>query len=184
MKEKESLRKEYIKIRNSISDRILKSIIIFNKIISLSEYKNAHIIGLYNSIGSEVNTSEMIEYFISDNKIVCLPRVTEDNMDFYRIYSLNDKFEKSKFNVLEPIIDENNYISADKIDLLIVPGVCFDIYKNRLGYGKGYYDRYLENANLIKIGICFDEQIVRSRKIPISKNDIMLDKVVSDKNIY
>ena len=182
MEDKKVLREKYIKIRNDIEDKLEKSGLIFNKIISLSEYKNANIIGLYNSIGSEVNTSEMIEYFISDDKIVCLPRVFGDDLKFYRIYSLNDKFEKSKFNVLEPIIDSNNYIDVDKIDLLLVPGVCFDVYKNRLGYGKGYYDRYLENADVMKIGICYEEQIIS--KLPVSNNDVRLDKVITDKRTY
>lgn len=174
------LRKKYLLIRKSIINKEEKSDIIFNKLISSDEYKKSHVIALYYSLKSEVNTLKLIEYSLKKNKIVLLPKVIEDYMIFYKIESLNS-LNKSNFGIMEPcsgiIFDKNN------IDLIVVPGVCFDIYLNRIGFGKGYYDKYLTNYNGISIGICFQEQI-DDEKITSDKTDIKLKKIITDKNIY
>lgn len=183
-KKKRKLRKKYLKIRTKINNKIEKSDIIFNKIIMMEEYNNAKVIAIYKNLASEVDTSKLIEYSILNNRIVVLPRVKDNDLYFYKISSLNDKFEKSKFGVEEPLDDKNNLINPDMIDLIIIPGICFDKDRNRLGFGKGYYDRFLENKNIKSIAICFDKQILKYRKIPITNTDIKVDKIVTERSIY
>lgn len=177
---KEIIRKKYIEIRKNIENKDVKSEIIFNKLISLDLYKEANVIALYNNLKSEVDTSKLIKYSLKIGKTVLLPRVVNNNLKFYKV-TFNDELIKSSFGVFEPSENENNYVSSKKINLMIVPGVCFDKSKNRMGFGKGYYDRYLENTNINTIGICFDEQIVS--KLPVNKNDIRMKMIVSDSKV-
>ncbi len=174
------LRKKYLIIRQNIINKDKKSEMIFNKLISSDEYKKSNIIALYYSLKSEVNTLELIKYSLKNNKIVLLPKVINNDMVFYKIESLNNLI-KSNFGIMEPsngiIFDKNN------IDLIVVPGVCFDKYLNRIGFGKGYYDKYLSNSNIYSIGICFQEQI-SDGMIITDKTDIKLKKIITDKNIY
>ncbi|MBQ6282897.1 MAG: 5-formyltetrahydrofolate cyclo-ligase [Bacilli bacterium] len=173
---KDELRNKYKIIRDNIKDKDIKSNIIKNKVINTIEYQNSKVIALYKNLGSEVKTNELINYALNDNKIVVLPKVIGNTLVFYK--TDNKSFTKSKYNIYEPI--ETDIV--DNIDLFIVPGICFDKYKNRLGFGKGYYDRALK-TNSKKIGICFEEQIYENR-IKVDPFDIRMDKIITDKNIY
>ena len=84
---------------------------------------------------------------------------------------------KGKFGILEP----TSKVSLVDPDLVVVPGLAFDLHLHRLGYGKGYYDRFLKSTSSYKIGICFDFQIVE--KIPNESHDQKMDEVISEKRI-
>lgn len=180
---KNDLRKKYISIRNNIKNKEEKSLVIMKKIKEEEKYKNAKVVALYKNLKSEVDTSELIEYSIKIGKTVVLPRVEGKILKFYKINLLNDKLIKSAFGIEEPIADKTKLICKDDIDLLIVPGICFDRQKNRLGFGKGYYDRFLEMTNLETIGICFEEQVI-NEKLPITEKDKMVKMIITDKKIY
>ncbi len=172
---KQELRTKYLKIRNDISNKDIKSDIIFNKIINTSEYQSANTVALYKNLISEVDTNKLIDYTLTIGKTVSLPRVEDNNLNFYKV----DKqtiLIKSNFGVFEPI--SNQVIPKENIDLIIVPGVCFDKNNNRLGFGKGYYDRYLMNTKMKKIGICFIEQLTNN--IPADSNDVKMDLIITD----
>ena len=169
---KSDLRNQILEKRKNIKDKEKKSTIIVDKILHLDIYKNSKVIAIYNSLPNEVDTSYLINKSI--DKEILLPRITNNKMVFIKVNS-NTKYTKSNFNINEPIGEE--YLG--KIDLIIVPGVAFDKYLSRLGYGKGYYDKYLENKNVYKIGICFSEQIVD--KVPIDKHDIKMNLLLTEK---
>ena len=177
MSEKEELRKRFIKIRNDLLGKDSKSLIVFNKIIEDKDFKNAKRVALYKSLKSEVNTDYLIDYLLNNKKEVLLPRVVFDDIVFLK-YSKGDILEKSKFGVMEPVYNIANLFEKNSIDLIIVPGVSFTSDGNRLGFGKGYYDRYLNGCNIKTIGICFKEQICDY--IPVDKNDYKVDKVITD----
>ena len=179
---KNELRKWYIFKRNNIENKKEKSTIINNKVKEQQEYKMANIIALYKSLQSEVDTESLIRDSINLGKIVALPKVEKEELKFYKIKSEKDKLIKSKFGVEEPEGNEINYIDENYIDLIIVPGVCFDKEKNRLGFGKGYYDRFLANSKAQTIGICFEEQIVE-KMLPREEHDIKIQKIITDKKI-
>ncbi len=174
---KNDIRKKYLLIRKKINNKDIKSRIIMEKIIDDDYFKNSKVIALYKSLKNEVNTDYIIDYCLKNNKIVLLPRVVLNDLLFYT-YSLDDKLEKSNIGILEPIDNHCNCYDGEKIDLVIVPGVCFSENGDRLGYGKGYYDRFLKGKNVKSIGICFKEQLCN--RLPINIDDYKLDKVISD----
>lgn len=169
---KNELRKNYKDIRNNIKDRNNQNKIIFNKVISLEEIKNIDTILIYVSFNNEVDTLNIIKYFLGKKK-VAVPKVNGNEMDFYYIDSFND-LSKGSFNILEPTT--TNKVTSFDNSICIVPGLCFDKENYRLGYGKGYYDKFLSNKNIYTIGLSYEETIIK--KLPIDKYDIKLDKVI------
>lgn len=179
MGSKENLRKEYLIKRKNIKNKLEKSNIIYEKIINSEKYINSKVIALYKSLKDEVDTNRLINYSLSIGKIVLLPKTYENEMNFFKIEK-NEQLIKSKFGVEELKEDFDKLCSSEEIDLMILPGVCFDKNLNRIGFGKGYYDRYLENSNSIyKIGICFKEQITKDI-LPHDTYDIRLDEIICD----
>jgi len=178
---KKEIRGEFKRIRENIKNKEIKSRIICDKILESEFYKKSKVIGLYSSFFSEVDTLRLIETALKDGKIVALPKVCDKELKFYRISKIEDLISGGAFGIKEPKKNIENLIAKNNIDLIIVPGICFDKAKNRIGFGKGYYDRYLANENnIIKIGICFDEQ-VREEDIPVGDFDIRMDIVITDK---
>ena len=178
MVEKEVLRKKYIELRKSIINKEEKSNNIFLNLIDLSAFKNSNIIGIYCSMIDEVDTYRIIKYCLLDDKEVLVPKLNNNGtMNFYKIDDLNELSIKNKFGISEPISN----IKQDNMDLIVVPGICFDSKLNRVGFGKGYYDKYLMNRDIYKIGLCFDWQVLDSDFINVNKYDIPMDIVVTDK---
>jgi len=177
--QKHKLREEYRLIRSNIRDKKEKSQIIAEKLKRNETYKKANIVALYKSLECEVDTTEIIEYSIICGKTVVLPKVVGEELNFYKI-SLEEKLVKSNFGVEEPRGDERNFVDKNKIDLVIVPGLCFDKEGNRLGFGRGYYDRFLRNTGLKTIGICFKEQMINNGLIPISDSDVKIWQVITE----
>lgn len=181
--EKEKLRKEALRIRKYINNKKEKEKIITKKVIDLPEYRQAKTIAIYKSMHKEVSTDELIEYSLNNKKIVALPKVVFENLEFYKINSINDLLIKSNFGVEEPIEKIENFVNKKDIDLVIVPGLCFDREGNRLGFGKGYYDRFLEDSNLKTLALCFSDQLLQEKQIPITENDISMQQIVTDKEV-
>lgn len=181
---KEIIRKEFKAIRNNIENKRAKSKLITEKLLNLSEVKVAKLIGIYMSFSSEVDTKDLIEQLLMLGKNIVIPRIYNNiEMEFYKVNSINDLKNKNILGILEPENNKENKASKDDIDLMIIPGICFDLEKNRVGFGKGYYDRYLKNLNIKKIGICFDEQLLTGDTIATNKYDIKMDKIVTNKRI-
>ena len=178
---KEELRKRYKIIRDNINNRDKKSSEIIKRLINTKEYQKSKVIALYSNISSEVETKELIKISLENKKVV-LPKINKDNtMDFYEIKYLKD-LEVGAFNIKEPKIKNKKPIKKEEIDLMIIPGICFDKNRNRIGYGKGYYDKYLSNTNIKKIGLCYEEQI--TKEIKSDKTDIRLDYLITEIKIY
>ena len=106
----------------------------------------------------------------------CEAKIENNIINFYYINSLND-LKVGLFGILEPTTQEkvNNYENTT----CIVPGICFDKNNYRIGYGKGFYDKFLSNKNIYTIGICYKETLIN--KIPIDKYDISLNEIISTK---
>ncbi|MBP5678404.1 MAG: 5-formyltetrahydrofolate cyclo-ligase [Bacilli bacterium] len=173
---KEEIRKEAMLMRKRIPHKQEKSEKIFQKIIQQERYQKAKGIALYKSLENEVSTDLLIDYSLSVGKRVYLPRVEDDHLSFYQIDS-STVYEKSSFSIEEPVPNEN-IMKENDVDFIIVPGVLFDSLNHRMGYGGGYYDRFLQNKKIYKIGVCFQEQ--QKEFIPVTKYDVMMDEVVTD----
>ena len=134
-------------------------------------------IGCYYSIGSEVQTVELITHLLKEKKIVSLPRISDGMMTFRKIEDLT-KLEKGEFDIPEP---KDNAQVEEKHDVVLVPCVGLDNEGNRIGYGAGFYDKYLEKKDLIKIGLSYSKQIVKT--IPISDGDVKMDWMITEKDV-
>lgn len=179
---KSELRKYYLNIRNNLINRDYKSKIIVEKILEEKKYKQSQIIGVYSSFKNEVNLNSLIDFSLKNKKTVCLPIVLDDyNMVFCKISSREELININKYKIKEPLLNKLNIINPKNIDLILVPGICFDTNKNRIGFGKGYYDRYLKNSNSYNIGVCYDEQLIYDFYIENNLFDISLDEVITDK---
>ncbi len=182
---KNILRKNILERRNNISntEREEKNRKILKRLINLKEIKRAKNICAYVSKGSEADTIKLIEKLIKTDKAVYAPKsdINSNSMTFYRINSLSDLISGA-FSILEPSIEGEKYVSFDKCDVCIVPALSFDNQGFRLGYGKGYYDRFLKDFIGIKIGICYEELITET--LPRLDTDIAVDMIISEnKNI-
>jgi 5-formyltetrahydrofolate cyclo-ligase len=175
MLEKKEIRKELISKRKQLTaeEVVTKSSLICNKIIDSELYQKSSVIYCYSAINNEVNLSELIEHAFIHNKAVALPRVENNEMSFHIIKSF-DELKAGYYNILEP----QKKIPAPQADLIIVPAVAFTKDGNRLGYGGGFYDRYLEKNNIYSIGVCYDFQILE--QIPTMKHDKKINKIISN----
>jgi 5-formyltetrahydrofolate cyclo-ligase len=139
---------------------------------NLPEFQSANIIFLYWSLPNEVDTQVFIEKW-SVNKTILLPVIENDAM-ILKCYTDNACLVTGKFNICEP--DTATFTDYSRIDLCVVPGLAFDKHGNRLGKGKGFYDKFLSNINAMKIGICFDVQYIDN--IPHDDWDQKMDLIV------
>jgi len=173
---KNKLRKQFLVQRNSLIDRDIKNNIIKNKVLNSEVYQKCKSIFTYVSMGSEVDTLKIIEYSLLNNKSVAVPKITQTKMIFVKIDSLND-LKLGKFNILEPVSDYE--IKSDEYTLFLIPALVFDKNNYRIGYGGGYYDKYLYNIKCLKkVGLAYSFQIVES--VPKNDFDIPLDFVITD----
>ena len=137
--------------------------------------KNASVILMYYSLADEVYTHDVIDQLVADGKTVLLPAVIDDTHMELRTYRGPQDLQGGFFDIMEPVGDE--FTDYDQIDVAVVPGMAFDSRNNRLGRGRGYYDRLLPQlAHIYKIGVCFDFQ--RLPGIPTDANDQAMDEVI------
>ena len=137
--------------------------------------KKASTIMLYYSLPDEVFTHDVIKTLVAEGKKVLLPVVIDDeNMELREYHDDND-LTLGAYNIMEPT--GKLFTDYESIDLAVVPGMMFDLQGNRLGRGKGYYDRFLKKIRgTYKIGICFKFQITDN--VPCGRNDVLMDEVI------
>ena len=235
MYSKKQLRTKILQIRDALTEeqRQIDSAKITEKVLASEEYQNSKIILTYASFRSEVNTFLLMEQAIKDGKKVYVPRIEEEvqedgtrvkSMEFYQILS-TDELQEGYWGVPEPeaevermfsigtnktednILQEEKGISLVKSALLIIlPGAVFDLEGNRIGYGGGFYDRYLAGLrpqktttraetditlatdimidagiSICKMALAFECQLVELGVIPIEPHDVQVDVIVTEK---
>lgn len=176
-----SLRKRYKDMRLGYSTEHKKQLdeAIINRLMRTYQYKNADTLLCYVSTSIEVDTHYLILKSLESGKKVAVPKCNPDNvsMDFYFINGFDD-LEKGTFGVLEPI--ENRCVKySGENGICIVPGLSFDYGGYRLGYGKGYYDRFLTDYPQTKIGICYNDCM--QKKLIHGRYDIPVDLLITEK---
>lgn len=180
-KVKNTLRQKYVKIRDAIeeSEREAQNEIIMRRLTTMSEYVDAETVCVYASLASEVDTDRLIEKMLSDRKKVALPICNKKNrtMKMCLIKNISELLPGA-YGIREPA-EECAEIGKNEIDLIVVPGLCFDLSGNRIGYGGGYYDRYLADFGGTSVGIAYNECIVA--EIPSDKYDCRVNMVISAK---
>lgn len=179
---KKTLRNKILKVRDSLNIKEKETMDnrIFNQLINSELYINAKSIFIYLSFGTEIDTNKIINKALEDKKEVYIPKIykSDKSMKAIRLSSFKDLKENS-MGILEPIND-SNFIEKENIDLIIVPGVVFDFKGNRIGYGGGYYDRYLESIKDLgnKVVLAYDLQIVDF--IEPELHDITFDYIITN----
>ncbi len=175
--QKNTVRKEIkqLKKQYTLEEKKAKSKIIFEQIELLSEFQQADIIMAYWSMNDEVYTHDFVLKWYQ-TKTIILPSVKDDELELRVFKGLDDMIEGTAFGIKEPRALYKN--SLDKIDMIIVPGVAFDKQNNRLGRGKAYYDKLLSKTSALKVGVCFDFQMLG--KVPADQYDVKMDRVITD----
>ena len=172
VKDKSEIRHKIKELKREICDEQKQkdAVVVFDKITATTEFKAAKSILIYWSSKDELPTQKFIAEW-KDKKCILLPIVVGEKMEIKKFTSI-EKMKTGFMGILEPYSDESY---CGDPDLILVPGVAFDIKKNRLGRGKGYYDRYFNQSKAQKWGIGFDLQLLKS--IPFNENDVPLDKI-------
>jgi 5-formyltetrahydrofolate cyclo-ligase len=146
-------------------------------VINDNKFQSAKVVGAYFAFGSEVATELIIERAKMLGKKIALPRVEEDKITFYELSSTRSLI-MGRFGIMEP----PPYGHMDEIDLLVVPGIAFDKKGNRLGYGKGFYDRLLSGKRTFSIGLAYSFQLLEN--LPHDRYDKRLDAIASEDGIH
>lgn len=149
---------------------------IFDRLKEENFYKNSKSVFVYLSKNKEVRTDLIIKDLLAQNKEVYVPKIEGNFMKAARLYSLSDLVD-GKFSI--KTTTSETYTKNP--DLSLVPGLSFDRDKNRLGYGGGYYDRFLKESDTKSVGLFVS--LFESSKLPTNKNDQKLDYIITDKEI-
>ncbi len=151
------------------------SSVIMRRLTVHPKIKNSSTIMMYYSLDDEVFTHEVIDQLVSEGKKILLPAVISDTEMELRCYEGPQDLVGGFFHIMEPI--GKKFSDYAQIEVAVVPGMGFDSRCNRLGRGKGYYDRFLPLLpNAYKLGVCFDFQ--KMPGIPADTNDIKVDEVI------
>ncbi len=185
---KDELRNQSKAIRSGVVEKERLSQDINFKLIAMFRREGFRNVSSYVSMGTEVDTSILLDYCLKEFGHIAIPNIEPNmNMGMVRLESL-DELVISNFNFgqLNPNIknSENRDVGSSSLDVIIVPLLAFDISRNRLGYGKGNYDKYLSTLsnNVPKVGIAFSSQIIDS--IPVEAHDVQLDIIITESNQF
>lgn len=164
-----------LKSKHSLSELTKRSGSLLNKLEQCPNFQQAKTILLYHSLIDEVQTHEFVDRW-SETKNIILPVVVGNDLEL-RIYTGKEGLQKGVYSIKEPMGEP--FTDYMDIDLAIIPGISFDNKGNRLGRGKGYYDRLLPKlSKSYKIGICFSFQLLEN--IPCEKHDIKMDCIYTE----
>jgi 5-formyltetrahydrofolate cyclo-ligase len=170
-----------LKARNSLSKEVLISMseMIQARVLQTDEFIGAKTIGAYHPIGSEAGTMKIITSALRMKKRVALPRVVNDSsMVFAEVNDIANDLRIGRYKIMEP---KDRCPKVDNLDMLLLPGVAWDAEGYRLGYGKGYYDRYLSGSGAKRIGLAYELQVLE--KIPHGSDDLRVDLIITEKRV-
>ena len=185
MESKNEIRKRILNTRNNmLLDQVINnSNIIMDKIINLDIYKASRLVFIYMAFKNEVMTANLIKHMLSQKKRLAIPYT-----DTIKTHLIPSEISREEDLTLNPFgyYEPKRVCPVDigEIDLVLVPGVAFDKNLNRIGFGKGYYDRILKDlkASAKKIGLAHDFQVLDS--IPAQAHDVKMDMIITEKNIW
>lgn len=177
--EKARLRKQLLDSRDSLSQDFINitSKQIQDNLRKVDFFRNAKSVGAYYSIGSEVKTQEILQEILKSGRDVALPKVVKKDLVFKKINSFSD-LEQGNFSVMEP---KDDCKDMKKIEVIIVPAIALTRDGYRLGYGFGYYDRYLSGKKSKTIALSYSKQVIRS--FPHSDHDVRIDCIVTEDEV-
>ncbi len=177
--QKAALRKHLLEKRDAISAefRDMSSNKIHQNLKQVDSFINSQNIACYFPIGSEIDTHNIMLGVLEQDKKMLLPKITENNMEFYIVPDL-EKLEKGRFDIMEP---KDSCKKAGNIDCILIPTIGISKSGDRLGYGRGYYDKFLSSTNAVKISLTYSKQIVKF--VPSESHDIKIDLIITEDEI-
>ncbi len=177
--EKKSLRNLLLEKRDNTSFDFMKIVSekMQKRLKKINTFRNAQKIGVYYPIGSEILTQDIIQELLSNGKDVFLPKVIGGNIEFRKIVDFSS-LEKGSFDIMEP---KDDCMTDNNLDVVLVPTVGISPIGVRLGYGHGFYDRYLAEHKTVTISLTLEKQILKN--IPKSEHDIIIDWIVTEDRI-
>ena len=175
-----SLRNLLLEKRDNTSYDLLKiaSDKMQKKLKKIYAFTNAHRIGVYYPIGSEILTQNIIQELISNGQEVFLPKVVDGKMEFRKITDFSS-LEKGSFDIMEP---KDDCKVNNSLDVILVPTVGISPTGVRLGYGHGFYDKFLAEHKTTTISLILEKQIIKN--IPKSEHDILMDWIVTEDRMF
>lgn len=183
--QKNTLRKFMLNKRSLLSDievnKMSLNIFELLKSTKVLSFKN---ILVYSDFKNEVKTSDIIKYLLVNDRGVFLPKcdITTETFNAVQISDINCITQKNKYGIKEPQYNFSFKQSDAEIECVIIPGIAFDTDGNSIGFGCGYYDKFLKNnSNAFKIGLCYEFQIVD--KIEKDRFDIPMDMLITENRI-
>jgi 5-formyltetrahydrofolate cyclo-ligase len=181
MSGKEQLRKQVKEILSTLPRPVYEdySYKIARTLFAAPEWMNAKVIGIYVSRQPEVDTYQIIRKAWEQDKIVVVPKCspTDKRLSFRKLTEFS-QLESVYFGLLEPIEALTDEMTEEMIDLLIVPGLAYTRQGYRLGFGGGYYDRFLSHYSGQTLSLAFDQQILP--QFPIEDYDIPVTKIITN----
>jgi 5-formyltetrahydrofolate cyclo-ligase len=177
--EKARLRKQFLDSRDALSLDFIKitSKQIQDNLRKIDFFRNAKNVGAYYSIGSEVQTHDILQEILNSGKQLALPKVVKNDLVFKTITSFSD-LELGNFSVMEP---KDKCEPIKNLDIMIVPAIALTREGFRLGYGFGYYDSFLHGKKLKTIALSYAKQIIKS--FPHDSHDIKMDFIVTEDKV-
>lgn len=178
-------RSKYKMIRNSITRdlKFKKEEFIKNNLFAfLKNIDDIKTVFIYHSFGSEVDTKGIIEFFLENKITVLIPKCNEINETMYAtVYNPQKKSTVNSYGISEM---EESLPVNHKIDMIIAPGIAFDRFGNRIGFGKGYYDKFIKSLEYKTriIALAFSEQIIQG-SLPADKYDCKMDYIITDEGV-
>jgi 5-formyltetrahydrofolate cyclo-ligase len=171
MIDKAALRKRMRMVRDMVDDHLMRSVQLWAKVAELPEYNRATTVMAFVGFNGEPDTDPLFARLMVEGKRLLLPRVEATGIV---AVEGDSPLVASTFGVSEPI---GPPVDVGEIDFVIVPGLAFTLAGDRLGYGQGYYDRFLPTVAATSVGVCFADQLVD--EIPVAAHDRRVDIVVS-----
>lgn len=168
-----------LKAMTPVAVRNVEAQMVFNTIRTMPVWQQAQHILCYWSLPDELPTHESVNQWLDAGKNIYLPRVNGDDLEIVPYHGAQSLDDKNKFHIGEPV---GEAVDASCLELIIVPAVALDAQRNRLGRGKGFYDRLLSSTSCPTIGVVCDFQLVE--EVPVEPHDRPLDCVVTSDGVY
>ncbi|MCB0218856.1 MAG: 5-formyltetrahydrofolate cyclo-ligase [Chrysiogenetes bacterium] len=177
---KAELRGRMLERRSHLSDEtiVANGKAAAGRVLSHPEFEAAPMVAAFVSFGSEIDTSHLLREILAGKGRVALPRVRAGAMAFHEVTDLA-QLNPGTLSILEPPAEAPT-LSSEQLDFVVTPGVAFDGDGNRLGYGKGYYDRALSGLRpgVLAVGFCHDFQLVE--EVPVDERDVPLRELITE----
>jgi 5-formyltetrahydrofolate cyclo-ligase len=170
------------RLRLSLAEVQQRSAAICARLTDLPAFANARRVFAYVSRGHEVMTHELIQQMLAAGREVGMPAY-DTATDTYRaslVEQFPDDLHPGKLDILEPRAVRP--VGLDQFEVLLVPGVAFDVHGHRLGRGKGYFDRLLEGARGVKIGLAYEFEVLA--EVPVAAHDVPMDLIVTETKTF